>query len=123
MSQYSNYNQLKRILLKIKNNIIHFYNNYIKIPCINLYNYFFIPINNVIIIDVSHNLTTSNNEIELSDTKTTKQTLMSDKIDEELTVTKRISYSDNSSNDFQEVSIHRPSISMYINPDYINKSE
>ena len=121
MSQDSNYNQLKGILLKIKNNIDYFYNNYIKIPCINIIsycsNYFFVSDNIELVKDISQNNTHIQSEVELCDT------IPSEPVEEEPSITKRVSYSDNNSNEFQEISIHRPSISMYINHDYINKSE
>jgi len=121
MSQDSYYNRLKRIFLKIRNNMIYFYNNYIKIPCINIIsycsNYFIVSTNVEIIRDISNNITENPSEIELCDK------INSEKIEEEPSITKRVSYNDNNSNEFQEISIHRPSISMYINPDYINKSE
>jgi hypothetical protein len=121
MSQDSNYNQLKGILLKIKNNIAYFYNNYIKIPCINIIsycsNYFFVSDNIELVKDISQNNTHIQSEVELCDT------IPSEPVEEEPSITKRVSYSDNNSNEFQEISIHRQSISMYINHDYINKSE
>ena len=121
MSQDSYYDRLKKILFKIKNNITHFYINYIKMPCINIIsycsNYFFISNDIELVKDISQNITNIPSEVELCDTT------YSEPIEEEPSITKRVSYNDNNSNEFQEISIHRPSISMYINPDYINKSE
>jgi hypothetical protein len=111
MSQDSNYERLKRILLKIKHSIHYFYINYIKLPCINLYDYIFVKKKEIIITDTSN----SKIDVDIIDKNSN--------IELEPTITKRMSYSDEVTNDFQEVSIHRPSISMYITPDYINKSE
>jgi len=114
MSQDNYFNQLKQWFIKYKNKLFAFYHNYIKIPCINLYNYIFIKkIDNPIEILTENDL--SNNDIELDNiTNNTIDTT-------EQSITKRISYSD--SNDFQEISIHRHSISSCVNSNYLDKNE
>jgi len=113
MSQHNYLNTLKQWFILCKNKLYLFYDNYIKFPCINLYNYIFVkkikpPISiqsNIEIVDLSNE--TINNIID-NDT---------------VSITKRISYSDNNSSDFQEISIHRQSISSCINANYLEKND
>jgi hypothetical protein len=115
MSQHNCLNDLKQWFILCKNKLFLFYNNYIKYPCINLYNYIFLKnINNQLDTSIKSN-------IEIVDLSNGPIDNIIE--DDEQSITKRISYSDNNSSDFQEISIHRQSISSCINANYLEKND
>jgi hypothetical protein len=114
MSQHNYLNTLKQWFILCKNKLYLFYDNYIKFPCINLYNYIFVK-------KINHPISIQSN-IEIVDlSNSTINTIIED--NDEQSITKRISYSDNNSSDFQEISIHRQSISSCINANYLEKND
>jgi hypothetical protein len=121
MSQENYLDQLKQWFIRCKNKLYLFYNNYIRLPCIKFYNYIFIK---KIITPIKENANDLDkkdiNDIELNNLSLSNV----DNIvhNNEHSITKRISYSDSNSNDFQEVSIHRPSISSFISPNYLDQN-